>query len=193
MSAHWQHLVARSARLVVLSLSVIVATLAPLTEVSANGPHIRPEELFSGSVGPYTIRVEAIPIVGPVHMTVVVFDAVSHFPVSDATIKVTGRGSESGIQAGPVLGTYIARSQTYTMTVPAEEPGDWVFTMVVTSTLGEEVLDMPVVLVRGEPGVGWTVIGMAVVLIGLLLWFAGRALRKGKQRMSPRPQGRKKR
>ena len=193
MSAHWQHLVARSARLVVLSLSVIVATLAPLTEVSANGPHIRPEELFSGSVGPYTIRVEAIPIVGPVHMTVVVFDAVSHFPVSDATIKVTGRGSKSGIQAGPVLGTYIARSQTYTMTVPAEEPGDWVFTMVVTSTLGEEVLDMPVVLVRGESGVGWTVIGMAVVLIGLLLWFAGRALRKGKQRMSPRPQGRKKR
>ena len=193
MSAHWQHLVARSARLVVLSLSVIVATLAPLTEVSANGPHIRPEELFSGSVGPYTIRVEAIPIVGPVHMTVVVFDAVSHFPVSDATIKVTGRVSESGIQAGPVLGTYIARSQTYTMTVPAEEPGDWVFTMVVTSTLGEEVLDMPVVLVRGESGVGWTVIGMAVVLIGLLLWFAGRALRKGKQRMSPRPQGRKKR
>ncbi len=193
MSAHWQHLVARSARLVVLSLSVIVATLAPLTEVSANGPHIRPEELFSGSVGPYTIRVEAIPIVGPVHMTVVVFDAVSHFPVSDATIKVTGRGSESGIQAGPVLGTYIARSQTYTMTVPAEEPGDWVFTMVVTSTLGEEVLDMPVVLVRGESGVGWTVIGTAVVLIGLLLWFAGRALRKGKQRMSPRPQGRKKR
>ena len=193
MSAHWQHLVARSARLVVLSLSVIVATLAPLTEVSANGPHIRPEELFSGSVGSYTIRVEAIPIVGPVHMTVVVFDAVSHFPVSDATIKVTGRGSESGIQAGPVLGTYIARSQTYTMTVPAEEPGDWVFTMVVTSTLGEEVLDMPVVLVRGESGVGWTVIGTAVVLIGLLLWFAGRALRKGKQRMSPRPQGRKKR
>ena len=193
MSAHWQHLVARSARLVVLSLSVIVATLAPLTEVSANGPHIRPEDLFSGSVGPYTIRVEAIPIVGPVHMTVVVFDAVSHFPVSDATIKVTGRGSESGIQAGPVLGTYIARSQTYTMTVPAEEPGDWVFTMVVTSTLGEEVLDMPVVLVRGESGVGWTVIGTAVVLIGLLLWFAGRALRKGKQRMSPRPQGRKKR
>ena len=193
MSAHWQHLVARSARLVVLSLSVIVATLAPLTEVSANGPHIRPEELFSGSVGPYTIRVEAIPIVGPVHMTVVVFDAVSHFPVSDATIKVTGRGSESGIQAGPVLGTYIARSQTYTMTVPAEEPGDWVFTMVVTSTLGEEVLDMPVVLVRGESGVGWTVIGTAVVLIGLLLWFAGRALRKGKQRMSPRLQGRKKR
>ena len=193
MSAHWQHLVARSARLVVLSLSVIVATLAPLTEVSANGPHIRPEELFSGSVGPYTIRVEAIPIVGPVHMTVVVFDAVSHFPVSDATIKVTGRGLESGIQAGPVLGTYIARSQTYTMTVPAEEPGDWVFTMVVTSTLGEEVLDMPVVLVRGESGVGWTVIGTAVVLIGLLLWFAGRALRKGKQRMSPRPQGRKKR
>ena len=193
MSAHWQHLVARSARLVVLSLSVIVATLAPLTEVSANGPHIRPEELFSGSVGPYTIRVEAIPIVGPVHMTVVVFDAVSHFPVSDATIKVTGRGSESGIQAGPVLGNYIARSQTYTMTVPAEEPGDWVFTMVVTSTLGEEVLDMPVVLVRGESGVGWTVIGTAFVLIGLLLWFAGRALRKGKQRMSPRPQGRKKR
>ena len=193
MSAHWQHLVARSARLVVLSLSVIVATLAPLTEVSANGPHIRPEELFSGSVGPYTIRVEAIPIVGPVHMTVVVFDAVGHFPVSDATIKVTGRGSESGIQAGPVLGTYIARSQTYTMTVPAEEPGDWVFTMVVTSTLGEEVLDMPVVLVRGESGVGWTVIGTAVVLIGLLLWFAGRALRKGKQRMSTRPQGRKKR
>ena len=121
-------------------------------------------------------------------MTVVVFDAVSHFPVSDATIKVTGRGSESGIQAGPVLGTYIARSQTYTMTVPAEEPGDWLFTMVVTSTLGEEVLDMPVVLVRGESGVGWTVIGTAVVLIGLLLWFAGRALRKGKQRMSPRPQ-----
>ena len=193
MSAHWQHLVARSARLVVLSLSVIVATLAPLTEVSANGPHIRPEEIFSGSVGPYTIRVEAIPIVGPVHMTVVVFDAVSHFPVSDATIKVTGRGSESGIQAGPVLGTYIARSQTYTMTVPAEEPGDWVFTMVVTSTLGEEVLDMPVVLVRGESGVGWTVIGTAVVLIGLLLWFAGRALRKGKQRMSPRPQGHEKR
>ena len=193
MSAHWQHLVARSARLVVLSLSVLVATLAPLTEVSANGPHIRPEELFSGSVGPYTIRVEAIPIVGPVHMTVVVFDAVSHFPVSDATIKVTGRGSESGIQAGPVLGTYIARSQTYTMTVPAEEPGDWVFTMVVTSTLGEEVLDMSVVLARGESGVGWTVIGTAVVLIGLLLWFAGRALRKGKQRMSPRPQGRKKR
>ena len=193
MSAHWQHLVARSARLVALSLSVIVATLAPLTEVSANGPHIRPEELFSGSVGPYTIRVEAIPIVGPVHMTVVVFDAVSHFPVSDATIKVTGRGSESGIQAGPVLGTYIARSQTYTMTVPAEEPGDWVFTMVVTSTLGEEVLDMPVVLVLGESGVGWTVIGTAVVLIGLLLWFAGMALRKGKQRMSPRPQGRKKR
>ena len=177
----------------VLSLSVIVATLAPQTEVSANGPHIRPEELFSGSVGPYTIRVEAIPIVDPVHMTVVVFDAVSHFPVSDATIKVTGRGSESGIQAGPVLGTYIARSQTYTMTVPAEEPGDWLFTMVVTSTLGEEVLDMPVVLVRGESGVGWTVIGTAVVLIGLLLWFAGRALRKGKQRMSPRPQGRKKR
>ena len=193
MSAHWQHLVARSARLVVLSLSVIVATLAPLTEVSANGPHIRPEELFSGSVGPYTIRVEAIPIVDPVHMTVVVFDAVSHFPVSDATIKVTGRGWESGIQAGPVLGTYIARSQTYTMTVPAEEPGDWLFTMVVTSTLGEEVLDMPVVLVRGESGVGWTGIGTAVVLIGLLLWFAGRALRKGKQRMSPRPQGRKKR
>ena len=179
--------------MVVLSLSVIVATLAPLTEVSANGPHIRPEELFSGSVGPYTIRVEAIPIVGPVHMTVVVFDAVSHFPVSDATIKVTGRGSESGIQAGPVLGTYITRSQTYTMTVPAEEPGDWVFTMVVTSTLGEEVLDMPVVLVRGESGVGWTVIGTAVVLIGLLLWFAGRALRNGKQRMSTRPEGRKKR
>ena len=70
-------------------------------------------------------------------MTVVVFDAVSHFPVSDATIKVTAGVGERH-PGRPGTRHLHCRSQPIRMTVPAEEPGDWVFTMVVTSTLGEE-------------------------------------------------------
>lgn len=181
MSAYSKHLVARSVWPLVCLLSVLIATLAPVSGVSANGPHIGSQELFFGFVGPYDLRVEVIPVVGSAHLTAYVFDADSRSPVSDATITVTGRSLQTGILAGPVASTYLATAQVYTMTVPADEPGDWVFTMVVNSALGEEVLDMPVVLVRGKSGTSWTIIGAAAGIAALLLFWAGRALRRRKQ------------
>ena len=157
-------------------LAALFAVLLP-PSVSANGAHAAPVEIYSGSVGPYAIWVEATPIVGTLHLTAYVFKASTHESVTDATVGAFGRRIDGGAQAGPVTGTYLADADAYPLSFLVEEAGDWMFTVVVTSALGEETVEVPV-LVRDPSGVNLTVVGMAAVLAALVIWFTGKAFRQ---------------
>lgn len=162
--------------------------------VHANGVHSAPVEVYSGFVGPYAIRVEATPLVGTLHLTAYVFESSTHESVTDATVGATGRRVDGGAQTGPVSGTYQAEADAYPLSLLVEEPGDWIFTVVVTSALGEETVEVPV-LVRDPSGVSLTVVAMAVVLAALVIWFTGKALRqrRGGARTPRRSTGRRRR
>ena len=164
---------ARSPIAKALALAIVVSTLAfiPITWVSANGPHVGSVQVFNGSAGPYKLRVEAVPLVGNLHLTIFVSQLQSDGPVTEASIQVVGRGPGSDPrQVGPVSGAndFLTSPNAYALTLPLERAGRWVFTVTVHSAVGDATVDVPVVL--QQPGEANWLAPTLVVLLFVLLW-----------------------
>ena len=158
-------------RLLALASVLIAMVLLPAAEVSANGPHVRSQEVFSGAAGPYDLRVVTAPLVGNMHLTIYIAQMGVGNPVSDAKVRVSGQGPQGAPQtSGPMLATgSLSGPNWYGVNLPIEEAGEWVFTLTVESSLGEATVDFPV-NVRESGVINWGIIGVVVVVVGVAVW-----------------------
>lgn len=156
-----------------LALGVIIMALLTVAQVSANGPHVRSQEVFAGIAGPYDLRVVTAPVVGDMHITIHVAQTVGGGTVTDARIQVSGKGPRDDSQAvGPVpASSPPGTPDWYGVNLPIQEAGDWVFTLTVESPLGKETVDFPV-KVGKSGGIDLFVIGILVALLAAVAWWA---------------------
>lgn len=90
----------RSVPVSLLAVAVLALwTLWPAGQALANGAHEDSIEAYYGAVGDYVVRVEAIPIVGDLHLVVYLTEK-DDTPVQGAEIRATGVGPE-GLEIGP--------------------------------------------------------------------------------------------
>lgn len=160
-----------------IAILATLTTLVKLTPVSANGPHPLPEEIYTGNVGPYSIKLEAIHTIGSFHITAFVTEFNNNKSLNNITITVTGEQLETGEKVGPVLGDFDQDKNAYLLTLNVKETGNWTFTIIVDSPLGKERLEISIPI-NDPGGINWATIGMAIVLLTLLSWFAGKSILK---------------
>ncbi len=157
--------------------------VAPAT---ANGIHPNARDVFSGAVGPYFLRVTTAPIVGNMHFVVYLSQADGIGPVEQAEIALWGRlGGEDPQSVGPVSGVAsLDGPNLFTVDLPVDEVGQWVFTLRVRGSLGEDSVDIPLTVSRrGSVNLG--VVGILLVLVvvaGLAALSWGRKRRKRRGR-----------
>ena len=149
---------------------------------AANGIHPNAREVYSGAVGPYFLRVTTAPIVGNMHFVVHLSQADGVQPVDDAEIAVWGRPDDANLPpVGPVAGVAsLDGPNLFTVDLPVDEVGQWVFTIRVRGSPGEDSVDIPLTVSRrGSVNLG--VVGILLVLVvvaGLAALSWGRKRRK---------------
>lgn len=166
---------------------IIISGLLPVAQVSANGVHVGSTEVFSGPVGPYSVRVQTVPVVGNMHMTIYVEPSVGPNPVSETKVQVMAKGPRDAPQTvGPVLATgTLDGPNWYAVNLPIEQAGEWVFTLTVGSSLGEGAVDFPI-KVQKSGGVDWGLIAVVVLALGLAIWIT-RSWKRGERGTGRRP------
>ena len=175
--------------LVLALCGIITSLMLPVAQAVANGPHVGAREVFSGPAGPYDLRVVTAPVVGTMHLTIYLARADGSDPVSDAKVQVTGRGPQGVLQTvgpAPAIGSL---TTWYSVTLPIEEAGEWMFTLAVESPLDAATVDFPV-KVPQPVGINWGVVGIGALLLALVLWFGMKTLR---ERIGPSPAPRQRR
>ena len=168
-----------------LTLGMLAAALLGSSQASANGIHPNARDVYAGAVGPYFLRVTTAPIVGNMHLVVFLAQSDGVTPVEEAEISLWGRTTGEDFQtAGPVAGVpSLDGPNLYTADVPVDVIGPWVFTVSVSSPLGEGSADIPLTVTRrGSVNLG--VVGILlvlVVIVGLvaLSWGRKRRRRRG--------------
>ena len=155
------------------------------SQASANGIHPNARDVYSGAIGPYFMRVTTAPIVGNMHLVVFLAQPDGVEPVQGAEIFLWGRFTGEDFQAaGPVEGVpSLDGPNLYTVDIPVNEVGQWVFTVQVRGPAGEGSVDIPLTVTRrGSVNLG--VVGILlvlVVIVGLvaLSWGRKRRRRRG--------------
>ena len=163
----------RHAKALAVALVLVVGSVLPVTQAGANGPHVGAREVFSGPAGPYELRVVTAPVVGLMHMTIFVSALGGGEPVTGAAIQVSGRGPEGASRTvGPIRATGSPSGlDWYGASLPIEESGEWMFTVAVDGSLGEEAVEFPVRVRGSGGGTNWFIVGiLAVVLTGVVWW-----------------------
>ncbi len=123
---------------VVAVAAILIWALLPVSNVGANGSHGDSIQAFYGAVGDYVVRVDAIPIVGDLHLVVYVTekdDTSEGTPVQGANVEATATGpGDEPLQLGPAFNTPQTESDPslYSVTLPgALEEGTWDVTLRV--------------------------------------------------------------
>ena len=145
---------------------LVAAAVFGVAPAAANGIHPNAREVYSGAVGPYFLRVTTAPIVGNMHFVVHLSQADGVQPVDDAEIALWGRPDDANLPpVGPVAGiASIDGPNLFTVDLPVDEVGQWVFTMRVRGSLGEDSVDIPLTVSRrGSVNLG--VVGILLVLV----------------------------
>ncbi len=149
-----------------LAMGILVAAAIGGPQASANGIHPNAREVFSGAVGPYFLRVTTAPLVGNMHFVVHLSQADGVQPVDDAGIAVWGRPDDANLSpVGPVAGiASIDGPNLFTVDLPIDEVGQWVFTIRVRGSQGEDSVDIPLTVSRrGSVNLG--VVGILLILV----------------------------
>ena len=168
-----------------LTLGMLAAAWLGGSHASANGIHPNARDVYVGAVGPYFLRVTTAPIVGNMHVVVFLAQSDEVLPVEEAEISLWGRTTGEEFQtAGPVAGVpSLDGPNLYTVDVPVDVVGPWLFTFSVSSPMGEGNVEIPLTITRrGSVNLG--VVGILLVLvvvIGLvaLSWGRKRRRRRG--------------
>ena len=121
----------------------------PGSTVHANGFSV---PLLEGDSGPYNYMVgiwPAVPIVRNLHIAIELTS--ERGPVTDAVVDVRGRIGLRGPLSEPVPAPgYFLRPWSYELDMRLSEPGRWVFEIQVDSSLGETVIEVPLVVAPGS-------------------------------------------
>jgi hypothetical protein len=167
----------RTAKALALAISVLVFACLPKANLGANGVHVGDVEVFSGAVKPYYLSVWASPriIAGPMmQMTIYVSDIATDGPVTDATVRVSaqgpGRNPPQSVGSTVVSGL-LGNASWYTVNIPVEKAGRWMFTVSVVSSLGEGTGEFPL-KVEGSGGTSWGVVGVLGAVLVVVAWTA---------------------
>ena len=133
-------------------------------EVEANGQVRR---FMDQDAGPYTISLGTLPqtpVLGSLHLTMTVVERSSGAFIMDAQVTVTGRGpGEEAVEMGPLVASNNSIDPTfYDTNTTVEREGTWVFTVGVTSDLGQAAAEFAVEVTRASPVTG------IVTILGLL-------------------------
>ncbi len=169
----------------VMVLSTIATASFLASSAMANGVHAGSREVYAGNIGPYFMKVTTAPFVGTMHFIVYVSRAGGPEPVHDAEIRISGRHVAGEFpDVGPTPGVAsLDGPNLYTVDLPVEEVGEWVFTAQVGGSLGEGAVDIPLTVGR-RGGVNLGVIGIVVVLAvvaGLAALSWGRKRSRGRR------------
>ena len=153
--------------------------------VRANGGSI---EALRTVEGPYEIFVGAIPsppVEGAVHLTVALTDAATAMPVTDATVEVFAQreGSEGGKRAQ--LFNSPASPEYYDRNVEVPQAGRWLFTLEVSSQLGDAVVEFSLEVQERRHSLAgrltWIGTTSVVILGALYVWWTIRRTSRRRQ------------
>ena len=152
--------------MVALAGALALLALSPTAVADANGIHSAAREVFAGDVGSYSVRVVTAPIVGNVHMDIYVASVGTSDPVVNAALQISGQGPLEGL---PLIGPIPAKGSLvgpnwYSVDLQVEEVGDWFFTLEVDSSLGQEAVDFPLLIVQ-RGSINWGIIAILVVFL----------------------------
>ncbi len=169
-----------------LAFAMLATAWFAASQASANGIHPNARDVYSGAIGPYFMRVTTAPIIGNMHIVLFLAQADEAEPVQGAEISLWGRFTGEKFQtAGPVEGVpSLDGPNLYTVDIPVNEAGQWVFTVQVSSPAGEGSVEIPLTVTRrGSVNLG--VVGILlvlVVIVGLiaLSWGKKRRRRRGR-------------
>ena len=169
-----------------LAMGILAAgAVFSVAPAAANGIHPNARDVYSGAVGPYFLRVTTAPIVGNMHFVVYLAQADEVTPVEQAEIALWGNlGGDDPQSVGPVDGiASLDGPNLFTVDVPVNEVGQWVFTVRARGAEGKAAVDIPLTVSRrGSVNLG--VVGILLVLVvvvGLvaLSWGRKRRRRRG--------------
>ena len=166
-----------------LALAILAGVFAGITTtpVAANGAHSDTQEVFSGDADPYFVRATTAPVVGTLHWTLFVSQLGGEEPVPGVALRLSGVKPDSDLPpVGPVVGRQsLAGPNFYTVDIPVETAGPWIFTVTVESDMGISTVDIPLTVVRGGAiNFGIIGVGAVVLVIGVLIALSWRKRRK---------------
>jgi hypothetical protein len=165
-----------------------VALVVALTggQARANGPHVGARDVFTGTAGPYQVTVRTAPVVGNMHLSIYVAQAVDAQPISNASVRVSGEGPQDISQIAESASATATLDQPgwYGVILVVKEVGDWRFTLTIDGPMGGASVDFPVKVVKAS-SVPWGLIVPAALALGLLVWW----MLSSRRRKGGRPQG----
>ena len=170
-------------------LPIVIAILALLLFIGgtsstfANGSHPGAREVFSGNSGPHFISATTTPVVGQLHWIIFVTQPDGTEPVRGVTLDMTGNLSGSDHSSLKNVNGEPSKEgpQYYTVDIPVNTAGNWIFTLNVRSQLGSSTIEIPVTIVRSS-GINFGIIGLAGAVIILIALIALSANRRRKQK-----------
>ncbi len=146
-------------------------------------------EVFRQRQGPYEIAVGINPptlVVGNVHLTVRVVDAITMRPVvNGAVVTIEARGPEKSV-VGPLIAPSVpAESWWHDANIVLDAIGTWQFQLTVESELGKERVEFS--LPVQESSVSWGVVFALLVgvFVGLPTAVLTRRVLQGRKRTGP--------
>ena len=180
----------RSAAIALISI-VLLGTLTYAQGIAFANGNTRPV-IKNERVGPYDLQVGILPgtpRVGNLHFSILVNNAESGEPITDALVTVAANGPLNATSVGPVQALNTPQiPQFYDVDIPLDMEGSWIFTMAVATDLGEASLELP--LEVSSPS-GFSVAFVAAVAIALLavsIWTWDR-IRRWRRRRRQRTYG----
>lgn len=161
-----------------VALLLAVVSLNGFTTSSAHANGGARVVVQNTRAGPYEFQVGIFPgrpIVGNLHLSILVKDAEAGTPVTDATIMIAARGPAGATDIDPVRATNTPQSpQFYDADIGLDAEGSWTLTLETDSQLGQARLDVPLeVTAGGAINLVWLLAGL-VAVVALGIWMRDR-------------------
>ena len=179
-----------------IALGLFALAIQSPTVVSANGGHSGTREVFSGSVGSYDVWASTNSMVGNVHITLTL--SKSDGSIADPPPQI--RGSAQGPPDPQGISRTVAPQQAlsasdehthdhYTLDIPVEASGQWVFSLMVDDPDGQHSIDFAVEIMEGTGAINWALrVGGPILLVGFAWGFLEWRRRVAKNQKDKSPQ-----
>ena len=151
----------------VLALSALIAALTTLSIGTAFANGAVRLVVIDEVAGPYLLRVGVLPgdpTLGPLHVSILIQDALGETAVDDATVTVAATGPGAASQAEAVNSPQ--SPQLYEGNLYLDALGDWSLTLNIDSALGQESHTFAVrAAAEGGFNLMFVIAGVAAVLV----------------------------
>ena len=164
-------------RAILLAACALAPLLVAAPTASAHSRHEGSVEIHRGTAGPYDLRVEAVPSVGFLEITLVFEPDASgdSLPYAPRAVVSARRGGE---RLGPATAVRTGPNE-YAAVFAPESTGEWEILIAIDSELGSASLSIPVTIAAQRTSIPWTAIAAGLGLLIPILWliFAPRKTR----------------